>query len=166
MKDGHIKVCSAVPSSVSALYLYAGFRIRIRIRCFCLDPIRISNFSGSGSGFKISLDPDPVSAPGSRSKKRLHKGFKSYLLEEKFDQGPSKRENQTGSETLHMTLKLCTYSLMFNLFLDYIEHHREYNHQCAKRRNKGGRAIRRVFRIFQGVGVRFYKYDFYTAKLF
>ena len=34
---------------------------------------RFSNFSESGSGIQISLDPDPVSAPGSRSKKRVQK---------------------------------------------------------------------------------------------
>ena len=35
---------------------------------------------GSGFGFQISLDPDPVSAPGSRSKKKCRRGSKSCLL--------------------------------------------------------------------------------------
>ena len=45
-----------------------GLLIRIRS-----DPVFLP---GSGSGFKISLDLEPVSAPGSRSKKSAEENLK------------------------------------------------------------------------------------------
>ena len=80
-----VNLCSSA-GEVSVIASFAGIDLTVSCSfkgnlCFPEGRVSVTDpvfFPGSGSSFKISLywDPDPVSAPGSRSKKECRKGSK------------------------------------------------------------------------------------------